>query len=556
MSKSPVSPLEDAAIARLTRAIYLGETDKALGLIRPNLPLDHVARDVIHTPLIAAIENRNAVVFEALLDAGASATAPIEFGETPLHAAARRGEEAMVRALLARGADVNAALKRPNHQYGGRTPLMEAAIGRSLPIVKLLLELGADPFAKDANGWTVLSFAEVSGKRVADHLRKLMDKSPQASEANLHDAARAGLLDHVRALLDRGDAIDDRDDLGRTALHWAVMSGRVEVARLLLERGAAVDPRDKRGNTPLSLVQGSAETARLLVEHGADPNADIGGWSALFYLATFQPPEVLAPLIDAGGNLHAKGPDGRGILDHAAGNSPRARKFLKERMGVAPNAFDALQDHMKELPKLAKTPAFMAVAERLGGIFNRKPAPWKRRKGVVYFHNVSLAKHLARHFGEPEAIGHAAMDQASRLLTRLQDEVLAEGFLLTFTSAMPEEGRMPLILLPTADKYAALIATGTNGINYGHTTEAVIGWLKTMEGENPFRLGGCGHDFLHGRFPGPIKDAEALAARMIQFCPDIADQAHASLRRMPRQAQASAIAADMKKTGWFGFWWD
>jgi ankyrin repeat protein len=100
------------------------------------------ATSVNHTPLIAAIENRNTAVFEALLDAGASATVPIEFGETPLHAAARRGDEAMVRALLARGADVNAALIRPNHQFGGRTPLMEAAIGRSLPVVKLLLELG------------------------------------------------------------------------------------------------------------------------------------------------------------------------------------------------------------------------------------------------------------------------------------------------------------------------------------------------------------------------------------------------------------------------------
>jgi cytohesin len=556
MSKSPVSPLEDAAIARLTRAIYLGETAKALALIRPGLPLDHVARDVSHTPLIAAIENGNMATFEALLEAGAGATAPIEFGETPLHAAARRGDEAMVRALLARGADVHASLIRPNHQYGGRTPLMEAAIGRSLPVVKLLLERGADPFAKDANGWTVLSFAEVSGKRVANHLRKLMDKSPQAAEANLHDAARAGLLEHVRALLDRGAAIDQRDDLERTALHWAVMSSRVETARLLLERGAEADARDKRGYTPLSLIQGSAEIAQLLVEHGADPNAAVGGWSALLYLAMFQPPEVLAPLIDAGGDLHAKAPDGRGILEHAESNGPRARKFLKERMGVAPNAFDALQDHMKELPKLAKTPAFQAVAERLGRIFNRKPAPWKRRKGVAYFHNVSLAKHLARHFGEPEAIGHAAMDQASHLLTRLQDEVLAEGFVLAFTNAMPEEGRMPLILLPTADKYAALLATGTNGINYGHTTEAVTGWLKTMEGENPFRLGGCGHDFLHGRFPQPIKDAEALAARMIEFCPDIADQAHASIRRQPRQDQARAIAEDMVKTGWFGFWWD
>jgi hypothetical protein len=225
-------------------------------------------------------------------------------------------------------------------------------------------------------------------------------------------------------------------------------------------------------------------------------------------------------------------------------------------MGVAPNAFDALQDHMKELPTLAKAPAFQAVAERLGRLFNRKPAPWKRRKGVVYFHDVSLAKYLAPYYRETEAKGPAALDQASRLLSRLQDEVLAEGFVLAFTRAIPEEGGMPLILMPTADKYAALLATGTNGINYGHTTEAVIAWLRKMEGENPFRLGGCGHDFLHGRFPEPIKDAEALAARMIEFCPDIADQAHASIRLQSRPAQARAIAQEMTKTGWFGFWWD
>jgi hypothetical protein len=174
----------------------------------------------------------------------------------------------------------------------------------------------------------------------------------------------------------------------------------------------------------------------------------------------------------------------------------------------------------------------------------------------MYYHDVSVAKQLARHFGEPEAIGGAALDQASRLLTRLQDELLAEGFLVVFTSAIPEAGRMPLILMPTADKYAALLATGTNGINYGHDTEAVIAWLKAMDHENPFQVGGCGHDFLHGRFTGPIKDAEGLAARMIEFCSDIASQAHASLRQMTRDAQIRAIAHEMKTTGWFAFWWD
>jgi len=555
MSK-PVTPFEDAAIARLTRAIYAGETDKALGLIRPDLPLDHVARDVSHTPLIAAIENDNVSVFEALLTAGASPSAAIDYGETPLHRAALRGNEAMVRALLARGADVNAGLDRPNNQFHGRTPLMAAAIMGSLPVVKLLLEKGADPFAKDVSGWTALAFGEVKSKRVANHLRKLMNASPQASNVSLHDAARGGLAERVRRLLDQGSEVDPRDDLGRTPLHWAVMGGHVETVRPLLERGAEVDARDKRGYTPLALILDNADVARLLVEHGADPNASLEGWTVLLYLAMFRTPEVLTPLIDAGGDLHAKTPDGRGILEHAQANSPRARKFLKERLGVAPNAFDALQEHMKDLQKLAKAPAFQAVAERVGQIFNRKPLPWKRRKGVSYFHDVSLAKYLAPYFGEPEAMGTAAFDQALRLLARLQDDVLADGYLLVFTKALPEEGRLPLILLPTADKYAALRAAGTNGDNYGHTNEAVITWLQEMEVRNPFRLSGCGFDFLQGRFVGPIEDAEAVAARMIAFCPDIADQAHASIRLQPRPAQARAIAEEMRKTGWFFFWWD
>lgn len=360
----------------------------------------------------------------------------------------------------------------------------------------------------------------------------------------------------VKALLDGGAAVDARDGHGRTALHQATIGGYGDILELLLQRGADPNAADRRGYTPLALVEDRAEIARILLTHGANPNADLGGITLLLAAAQFRPPEVLALLIDAGGDLSANGADGRGILEQAESNGPRARKFLKERLGVAPSEFDRLQERMKELPKLAKVPALQAAAERLGRIFNRKPAPWKRRKGVVYFHDVSLAKHLSRYYGEAEAKSDAAMDQASRLLTKLQDELLGEGFVFAFTHAMPEEGRLPLILLPTADKYAALLACGTNGINHGHDTAAVIAWLKAMEADNSFHLGGCGHNFLQGRFAGPVRDAEALATRMIEFCPDIADQAHASLRRQTRNDQAKAIARDMTKTGWFAFWWD
>jgi ankyrin repeat protein len=556
MARTNIPKIAPSPLADLTRAIYRSETEKALSLIRPNLDFERIAPGVNHTPLMAAIENGNKAVFDALLAAGAGIGPQDEYGETPLHAAAHRGDEAMALALLARGADVNERVDRPKQQVHGRTPLMGAATSGKLAMVKLLLERGADPMAKDANGWTAHTFAEPLNKRIAEHLRKVMNRSPGASDLDLFDAARTGHVERVRALLAQGAKADTRDKLGRTALHWAALGGHVELVRLLLDAGAPADAPDKSGWTPLSLIEDSVDVAKLLLAHGADPNADHGGLSALLYAASCRSPELIAALLDGGGDPNAKDSEGHGLLDHAKSNSPRARKFLKDRLGVARDAIDALHDHLKELPKLAKAPAFAAAAARIGAIFERKPAPWRRRKGVVYFHDVSLQKRLAAHYGEAPATGDAAMEQASRLLTRLQDEVLAEGFTLAFTNAIPEAGRMPLILLPTADKYAALLASGTNGINYGHDAEALVRWLQDMERENPFHLGGCGHDFLHGRFAGAVKNAEALAARMIAFCPDIADQAHASIRQVSRAEQVRAIADGMKKTGWFAFWWD
>ena len=556
MARPNIPKAADSPLAALTRAIYRGETGKALALIRPNMDFERIADGVSHTPLAAAIENGNEAVFEALLAAGAGIGPQNQHGETPLHLAAQRGDEAMVLALLARGADVNQRILRPKEPMHGRTPLMGAATSGKLALVKLLLERGADPMAKDINGWTALTFAEPLNKRIADHLRRAMNLAPEASDLNLFDAARAGLAARVRALLAAGTPAGARDDLGRTALHWAAMGGNIEIVRMLLDAGVPVDAPDKNGWTPLSLIEDSAEVAKLLVERGADPNARHGGLPVLLYLASCRAPEVLEVLLDGGGDAGATDAEGRGILDFAKSNSPRARQFLKHRLGLGRDAIDALYDHLKELPRLAQAPAFAQMAARLGSVFGRAPAPWRRRKGIVYFHQVSLGKRLAAYFGEAAAAGGAANEQASRLFARLQDEVLAGGFLLVYAAPFPDEPRIPLLLLPTADKYAALLASGTNGINYGHDAEAVVRWLEAMEAENPFRLAGCGHDFVHGRFVAPLADAEALAERMIAFCPDIADQAHASLRQIPRAEQARAIAAEMARTGWFGFWWD
>jgi hypothetical protein len=96
-----------------------------------------------------------------------------------------------------------------------------------------------------------------------------------------------------------------------------------------------------------------------------------------------------------------------------------------------------------------------------------------------------------------------------------------------------------LMVFPTDDKYAVLVARGTNGANYGLTTRAVIAWLRNLEKENPFHLTGCGFDFVEGRFRRPVVNAEAWADRMFKFCPDCGTEISHELRQ-----------------GTFFLWWD
>jgi ankyrin repeat protein len=62
---------------------------------------------------------------------------------------------------------------------------------------------------------------------------------------NLHDAARAGNLPEVKALLeDRPDLVFSKELVGGTALHCAAQYGHKDVAELLLANRADVDARE------------------------------------------------------------------------------------------------------------------------------------------------------------------------------------------------------------------------------------------------------------------------------------------------------------------------
>jgi hypothetical protein len=66
-----------------------------------------------------------------------------------------------------------------------------------------------------------------------------------------------------------------RDKDGWTPLTWAAWSGLTKVAARLLDLGAQVDVADRQGQTPLMIaaLRGHSEIAKLLVSHGAQKTA-------------------------------------------------------------------------------------------------------------------------------------------------------------------------------------------------------------------------------------------------------------------------------------------
>jgi ankyrin repeat protein len=101
----------------------------------------------------AAKSGDAAKVRELLTQDGALTAARDQDGSTPLHFAAWKGHVAVAEALLAAGADVNAANQ---NEHWGTTPLHAAAHGNQKAIVDVLLRHGADLAAKNLHGRTPL----------------------------------------------------------------------------------------------------------------------------------------------------------------------------------------------------------------------------------------------------------------------------------------------------------------------------------------------------------------------------------------------------------------
>ena len=231
-----------------------------------------LADDLGVTPLWTTAERGDVTVARKLLDAGADPNAALLSGETPVMTAARSGQTDLVALLLSRGANPNATATR------GQTALMWAAAQRHPDVVEVLLLHGADVHAR-SDTWS----QRFQGGSGSDQHPDLLVWIEQGGFTPILFAARAGDLAVAERLVAGGADVNDQTAEGLSATIMAIHA--------VLERDWYFPQQSRVGNraaiggliaSPHARPSNDAEElVEYLLEQGADPNADEGGYTAL-----------------------------------------------------------------------------------------------------------------------------------------------------------------------------------------------------------------------------------------------------------------------------------
>jgi ankyrin repeat protein len=222
------------------------------------------------TPLLMAITNNHLDTAKLLLENAAAPNAADWWGRTPLYATVeirnrdygRNNEHKIdrpaalevIRMLLDRGANVNARTKEvpPIRRFvtplgdlswvdfTGQTAFLRAALAGDIPVMRLLLEKGADP--------NITTFAGTTALMAAAGVNWMTGQTFTES--------KEALMEAVQLCLDQGGDVNAKNSMGVTAVMGAANRGSDDILEFLVKKGARLDVKDKEGRTPLVWAEG------------------------------------------------------------------------------------------------------------------------------------------------------------------------------------------------------------------------------------------------------------------------------------------------------------
>ena len=213
--------------AQFAVAIESGDLEKIKALVEGGAKADTLIEYGEHkiTPLMKACWDGELEIATYLMDQGADVNAVDESGSTPMFEAIKRNRPEFVQLLIDRGAKVNV---KDTRQF---TPLTTAAAAGGEEISRILVKAGADVKA-ETYGLTPLMFAVASRK-----------------------------IPMVKLLVELGAPVDQVSSMsGQTALFSAIYAANAEMVQALIDLKANVNFRTKDGDTPIKAAQKGDQT--------------------------------------------------------------------------------------------------------------------------------------------------------------------------------------------------------------------------------------------------------------------------------------------------------
>jgi ankyrin repeat protein len=254
-------------------------------------------------PLLAACENCSLEAVGMMLVAGADARG--NGGTPPIFYAAQRGDIPIMKLLLQGGADINA--------HGGiyGTPLKGGIQSRDPQVLEFMLEHRVDINDKGSEKGYPVDIGIWGGNVAA--AERLLELGAKFSDTALKDALENTSKEYlVKRLLDRGaDPNAEHSEYGNM-LQWAIVSYcQRQTIDDLLKAGAEVNEIEGKYGTALqaAVIKEKEQVVRLLLENGADPNVGPGGEYGYPLQAAIakNKPELVQLLLGHGARIEAAG---------------------------------------------------------------------------------------------------------------------------------------------------------------------------------------------------------------------------------------------------------
>jgi ankyrin repeat protein len=262
-----------AGTGKFTALLYAardGQLEAARQLVEAGADLELSEYNGI-TPLLMANSHDHHDVARLLIEAGANVNTADWYGRRPLWAATesrnrdvgsanattngvdRDAALEVIALLLKKGAEPNARLahfppRMGGHAFNmsyvvtvGETAFYRASLNNDIPLMRLLLEHGADPLMKTDFGSSPLMAAAGVG---------------WVRGQTFVPGGEAAHLEAVRMLVELGAGVNDANDMGLVAVHGAAFRWSPAVISYLVEHGARLDIKDKVGRDAYTWAAG------------------------------------------------------------------------------------------------------------------------------------------------------------------------------------------------------------------------------------------------------------------------------------------------------------